>query len=131
MTGGRLAFIFGALLLGALSLNLVLVRQDAARLGELETVEQPSAVGDENYFVPPVGLKKWQVVTTRKNRPLRSVGDETKGHHDGMMFRAGSDDRGFVLYRSIRESDGHLRYPGQLFLKTGEDRYLALKPAHE
>ncbi len=129
MIGGRGAIIFGALLLAALSVNLVLVRSDAARLDLLETVEQPSAVGDTRYFAPPEELEEGQVVTMQQGRRLLALQHKPAGHDDGMMVRAGSDDRGFVLYRSIREKDGQLRYPGQLFLKTSDNKYLPLKPA--
>lgn len=129
MIGGRAALLFGVLLISGMIVNLVMVRQDAAHLENLEVVEQPSAVGDTNYAPIPEQRSEGQVVATMRSQPLRVTSEGKMDSDDGSMIRTASDDRGYVLYRSIREKNGKLRYPGVLFLKVGQNKYLALKPA--
>lgn len=131
MTGARAALIFGALLLAGMTANLIMVRSDAAHLDRLETVEQPSAVGDTNYAPNPDVKDVGKVETTMHGRPLVITEEKVMDENDGTMIRAGSDDRGFVLYRSTREKNGQLLYPDMLFLKVKDDQFLSLRLAHE
>jgi len=131
MTGARAALIFGGLLLAGMIANLIMVRQDAAQLDRLETVEQPSAVGDTNYAPTPDDKVVGKVVSTMQGKPLAISKGKVMNESDGTMIRAGSDDRGFVLYRSTREKNGKPMLPGLLFLKVKDDQFLSLTLADE
>ena len=92
----------------------------------LETVVQPSAVGDDAYFDVPEGLAEGTPLVMYEGQTLVAAATAPEKARSVSMMRVGKEDGGqFDIYQSGDDSDDSLR--GAYFLKTAPRRFLRLR----
>lgn len=122
---GRSLVFFGALLLMGLGVLSVFAALDRQNRAELETLREPSAVGDPVvYTLPEGGAPPQTPLLQIKGEPM--VADGVVKRVDGMMYKDGTDDEGKIpLYRRMR--GGALQR--QYYIKLGQGQFLELQAA--
>ncbi len=110
-----------ALLLGFAAVTASAIH-DKARLSSLETVTEPTAVGDSS-FVTPASREPGMTLLTWNGRPLRLADVKNVAASDLAMLKAGMDDTHsiFIYTLSVPASAGG---SAVYYLKTGEGEYL-------
>ncbi len=107
----------GALLLGFAAVAAFGV-YDKSRLASLETVSEPTAVGDK-AFVAPASREVGVTVLTWNGVPLRLAELKNVATPDSGMTKAGVDDtRAFTIYKSSAAGDP------AFYLKARDDEFL-------
>jgi hypothetical protein len=111
----------GALLLGFAAVTASAI-YDKAHLASLETVTEPTAVGD-HAFVSPVTREPGMTVLTWNGRPLRLGDIKNVSASDPDMLKAGMDDsHAFFIYTwSIPQAAGT---SGVYYVKARDGEYL-------
>ena len=96
--------------------------------GDLESVVQPSAVGDSSYFAVPETLAVGDALATYEGQTLVAAARAPEKASSFSMIRIGREDSGaFDVYRAGDESDETLR--DVFFLKTAPRRFLRVRVA--
>ena len=107
-----------ALLLGLAAVTASAV-YDKAHLGSLETVTEPTAVGDKAFFTP-ASRELGVTVLTWNGRPLRLGDIKNVRASDVGMLKAGMDDtHSFFIYTGPETAKGDVYY-----LKVAGGEYL-------
>jgi hypothetical protein len=120
MPGKKPAAILGGALLAGFLCALVFTVRDERRRHELETVSEPRAVGDSQFFPEPESLAPGQTLARFEGRELIAAQPEPVEIRDSRMLKAGRDESGaYHIYRPLEKENG-----GFLFLKIGRDRYV-------
>jgi len=109
-----------ALLLGFAAVTASAI-YDKAHLASLETVTEPTAVGDK-AFVTPASREPGITLVTWNGRPLRLGGVENVSASDVSMLKAGMDDtHSFFIYTGPETGAGG---GSVYYLKAGNGEYL-------
>jgi hypothetical protein len=120
MPGKKPAAILGGALLAGLLCALIFTVRDEGRRRELETVSEPRAVGDSQFFPESASLASGQTLARFEGRELVAAEGEPVEIRDSRMLKAGSDESGaFQVYRPLDKENN-----GFLFLKIGRDKYV-------
>lgn len=128
MTWPRTAASLCLLMLLGLAANAFMVWQDKLDRGQLETVLQPTAVGDHRLYDPPDDLEPGSVVARIDGDPVLAAGDELVEARDSMMLLLSEADGGaLAIYRSTQEESGDGDLRGRYFVKVKRERYLPVE----
>lgn len=117
--GGKVAFALGFILICGMSVVSVLAFQDEPRRTTLETLENPTAVGDPvTATLPP---KPDQPIVTVHGKAMFAGSTET--HREIEAYKAGMDDSGKVfLYHVLNRG----KPTPQLWVRVGDLEYAPL-----
>ncbi|MEA3189324.1 MAG: hypothetical protein QOD99_3154 [Chthoniobacter sp.] len=108
----------GAALIGGFAIVAAFTCYDHLHRPELETVTEPTAVGDSDFIQPPAGRDA--VLGRFQGKKL--VASQRIKARDTRMRKAGMDDGGkFYVYRSSEPNDRDA-----LFLKVAPEDYLRI-----
>jgi len=117
--GGKWAAGLGVALLLGLAAVTASAIYDKAHLSSLETVTEPTAVGDK-AFVAPASRELGITVLTWNGRPLRLADVNNVTAFDIGMLKAGMDDtHSFFIYTGPATGGGSVYY-----LKASDGEYL-------
>jgi hypothetical protein len=115
------------LLLAGFAVITLSALRDRARLGTMEKMAEPTAVGETRFFRIPAAADAKTPVAVFENRPLFLAGLEKIKQSDSRMRKAGEDaTRSFFVYQS---ADAKREETGFYFLKTAPGEYLKAAPA--
>lgn len=118
MFGARWAFGLGAALLLGFALVTASAIYDKAHLGALETITEPTAVGDKAY-VTLASRQAGMTVLSWNGQPLRLADVNNVSFSDPDMRKAGMDDsHAFFIYTSPK---------GDLCVKARDTEYLMVR----
>ncbi len=127
--GRRIAVYFGAALLAALGLVLVLVLRDNARRAELEVIVESSAVGDTHYLpipdLPPP--EPYPVVAHLHGQSLVPIGYKRHEKNEADLQPLAKDEAtGVTVYQAPTKAK-EAGDPPAYYLKIGPGVFLKVK----
>jgi len=118
LAGARWAAILGAALLLGFAAVTAFAIHDRMRLASLETVSEPTAVGDSAFF-NPASRELGMTVVTWNGRPLRLGDLKNVNASDPSMLKAGVDDtHSFLIYTLPGDSAYYLKARNGEYLKV-------------
>jgi hypothetical protein len=125
----RSAVWIGWALLAAFSTMLLLASFDARRRRQLESFDEPTAVGDQTLFKAPTEAGAPTVALNFKGQALVPTSSKHVSERDVRMQRVGLDDSGVYRIYVDQENAEHGK-KGDLnyFLKIGKDEFLEVRP---
>jgi hypothetical protein len=117
MIGAKWAIALGATMLAGMTVISLLAAHDKGQLQELETVVQPTALGDNQYAAPVTNLSI--PVAVYQGKQLFALSLDPEHVRDPIMIREGMDDSGKLsIYKSPEP-----KHAGRFFIKTANSAY--------
>jgi hypothetical protein len=126
-SAGTYARRLGGAFLIALAIIVLFAFRDRARVENLETFEEVTAVGDTTYYQPTNDVN---AVAMLDGHPLFRVDNDKKEIKDTAMRRVGRDAAtGLTIYIPRKNGTRATKTTGEIyFVKIGRNDYIRVRP---